>query len=1083
MPTRLRLDDVRRARDAHDPATAGLVADLAAQPDEAPVAPIRDGAPTLDKFLAEIRTKAFYKARTPDEQRHHRVEQFRALEAPGAEFPPPDRLRLHAILLDLWADDGPFARSALLEIIATVPLRYGPWRALKRIFKEAEARDDAEVWSALAARFDAQAVPPTSPPEVGSLTLNYLRRRAWRRLRTIARARPACYADAAADVLARYDDSTHWGQTLVANHIFFHGTGKYNRGGFSPYGLPSNLLKHRAYPDLWRRSPRPLFGLLERARSDRARQFAAEALKADFRASIRDVEPAWVARLVAVRSAPVDDFVVWVLGNVPRFEQAAFRTLGLHDAVLRLFDSPSHAARAYAAEYARTHARDLTVARLVQLADNDEAAVRRLAADLLQALDPRTEVGLEAWGRLLEARHGHELAAAALRKHFGARELTPAWFAARLATRDAAAFKFIAAHLLQVHPAAQLGTGYFVDLIEATDARPDDDPGRLVAFAMEQLGKFDVGALDGAVLRRLALRPASRLALERWVEGGKLKAAALGLDFLRSLAFHPDWDANPEIAALRRDGPPWARELAFDEAYSGRALGWLGDVRRFAPGDLGFAWLLRLASRTEPRYHDFAVDTMIKGFTPADFAPAAVPAAAAAPTAAAVDLGGASFLFTGKMATMPRKDAETQVRTLGGAVAAGVTNKLHYLVIGDEGSSLYGHGKKGSKQVKGEELNAAGANIRIISETAFLRMLAGTASPAGGASADAALAGSLRLWEMAAAGGPADAPLAAFAIRYIRRHHPDLALAATDRPVDPGAEIPAEFLTFERVEPFLRETRKPLRDLALDLARWEFARWAPGSDDLVGLAESPHADVRRFVADALLADDAPETRRFRVDPERLGPAAVFRFCESAEESSRALGLRLIERSERFRLPEELFRLTESPDRRVRAAVIRTLWALYRDRGITAGWRPYIPPPPAVGVAAIKQAAARAEVLGAGPPARPASRPAAPRDLWYFLRRTLFELPPPRPEKRAEADAAAETARIKPLPARQAKLALIETMRDLGLEDVAFARGVLTLMEEFMRSRGRSERDACLVAVTRLRHAHPELARIERGGEA
>ena len=364
-------------------------------------------------------------------------------------------------------------------------------------------------------------------------------------------------------------------------------------------------------------------------------------------------------------------------------------------------------------------------------------------------------------------------------------------------------------------------------------------------------------------------------------------------------------------------------------------------------------------------------------------------------------------------------------------------------------------------------------------------MLAGTAAPAGdaGAAADAALAGSARLWEMAALGGPADAPLAAFAIKYIRRHHPDIALAATDRPVDPGAEIPAEFLTFERVEPYLRETRRPLRDLALDLARWEFARWAPGSDELVALAESPHADVRKFVADALLADDVPETRRYRVDPERLGPAAVFRFCESAEESSRALGLRLIERSERFRLPEELFRLTESPDRGVRAAVIRTLWTLYRDRGITLGWRPYIPPAPTVGAGAIKQAAVHAEVLGPGPPARPEARPAAPRELWAFLRRTLFELPPPRPEKRAEADAAAGTARVRPLPARQAKLALIETMRDLALEDAAFARGVLTLMEEFMRSRGRSERDACLVAVTRIRLVHPGLARIERGVEA
>src|SRR5262249_11597977 len=152
----------------------------------------------------------------------------------------------------------------------------------------------------------------------------------------------------------------------------------------------------------------------------------------DFRASLREVEPSWVARLVSVGSAAVDAFVVWILTNVPRFEQAAFRTLGLHDAVLRLFDSPADEARAYAAEYARTHAPHLPVRELVRLANNNHEAVRKLASDLLQALHPRKDVGLEAWGRLLETEHGHDLAAAALRKHFGARELTPEWFQARL---------------------------------------------------------------------------------------------------------------------------------------------------------------------------------------------------------------------------------------------------------------------------------------------------------------------------------------------------------------------------------------------------------------------------------------------------------------------------------------------------------------------------------------------------------------------------------------------------------------------------------------------------------------------------
>jgi hypothetical protein len=1071
VSTRLRLDDVRRAWESSDPDLSRLVVELAVQPDEKPETPPREGAPTFDKFLSELRSTAFAR-KPPEDQKHHRIEQFKALEAPTAEVPLPDRLRLHEVITALWEDNGPFARSCLLEILARVPLRYGPWRALKRIFKEAEARDDTEVLGALAARVDSA----TDAQEATGRTLGYLRRRAWRYLRRTGQTRPACYPDAAADVLARYEETTPWQVTWVANHIFYHETGDYNRTSFHLKKGRSEL-NDRAFADLWRRSPRPLFGLLERARSDRVRRFAADCLKADFRASLREVEPGWVARLVGVGSRPVDEFVVWVLTNVPKFEQGAFRSLGLHEAVLRLFDSPSDPARAYATEYARTHARDLPVDELVRLADNNHPAVRRLAADLLLARDPRKEVGLEAWGRLLESSYGLELAKTALHKHFGARELTPDWFRDRLLSRNPDASQFVQKLLLEIHPAASLGPDYFVGLIEAADAKEAFAPGVIERFAMTQLARFDVNAIDRDTLRRLLLRPfTARNETYVWIDEGRLKAQSLGLDYLKALAFHPDWEVDSWIAALRRDGPAWARELTFIDDLSERVLSWLGDVRRFAPADLGFEWLLRLAARGESRYHNFAVATMIKGFTPADFAPKAAETAATAAGPATVDLGGASFLFTGKLATMQRKESEDKVRRAGGAVASGVTNKLHYLVIGDEGSPLYGHGKKGTKQLKGEELNAAGANIRIISETAFLKMLSGHVPQA---SQGDSLAGAERLWEMAIAAGPADAPLARFAIKYILRHHPDIALAETDRPVDPGAEIPTEFLGFDRVKPLFAETRKPLRDLALELARWEFARWSPPADELVLLAESPHADVRRFVAQALLADDAPEHRRYRIDPESLTPAAVFRFCESADESTRALGMRLIGRSPRFRQPVELFRLIESPDRRVRAFVIRALWSLYRDRGITEGWKPYIPPATTVGAAAKKSAQAQAESRGPGPPARPEQLPASLRDLWAFLRRTLFEIPPPRPEKRpSEASEAAE--RLKPFPARKAKVALVETMRDLALEDADFARVVLPILDEFMLSRGMSERAACLVATTRIRHTH-EVLRLDGGG--
>jgi NAD-dependent DNA ligase len=100
----------------------------------------------------------------------------------------------------------------------------------------------------------------------------------------------------------------------------------------------------------------------------------------------------------------------------------------------------------------------------------------------------------------------------------------------------------------------------------------------------------------------------------------------------------------------------------------------------------------------------------------------AAPAPAAAPDRT-LPFSGRSFVFTGKMKTMGRKEAQAMVQKLGGEIPDGVTVDLSFLVVGDEGSPLFGEGAKGSKLVKAEKYVAAGASLRIISETQFLEML------------------------------------------------------------------------------------------------------------------------------------------------------------------------------------------------------------------------------------------------------------------------------------------------------------------------------------------------------------------------
>ncbi|MEZ4472569.1 MAG: BRCT domain-containing protein [bacterium] len=982
-------------------------------------------------------------------------------EAADAEVPLPERLGLHTVLLDLWQADDAYSRAALLDAIARVPLRWGPWRALKRIFKEAEERADYEMFGALAARFDAARAGGRTDKEIGQRTLTYLVRRAWRTLRRLGESLPAVYADAAVEVLRFYPESTNWRNAWIANHIFYHATGQYSRTRFRFKQRSSSLLKHRAFADLWRRTPRPLFTLLERAWSEQARRFATDALRSDFRTSLRTVEPAWVGRLVHVESAVAHDFVIWLLDNVPRFEQAAFQELGLHEPVLLLLDSPSSAARAWAAEYARTHARDLALDRLVLLANNDHEAVRKMAQDLLRARHPRDGVGLEAWGRLLGTRHAHDLAAKALREHFTARELTPDWFVTRLLSADRAVIAFAAELLPRIHPDARLGAAWYRDLLDQPELRS-----QAADFALDRLERFPADqAFDVDFVRRALLNPASARRARGWIREERVKAETLGADWLKVVADEKTWAADAWVAELKKSGRIWARELQFDADLAGLALGQLADVRRFSPDQIGFAWLMDLVQRTEPREHDFAVEYMTKAFVPADFAPPGEEEAAGGGDAGSgeinVDLGGASFLFTGKLATMTRSQAEGKVTAAHGTNAGAVTKTLDYLVIGDEGSPLYGAGRKGSKQVKAEQLVSQGAALRIISETAFLQMLAGKTRKADDNQSESGL---LALWGMITAAGPADAPLARFARHYVRRHHEEICPAETDRYVDPGAEIPKSFLTFERIRGLMGDDRAPVRALGVELARYELARLKPPMDALVGLSELPYEDVRAFVMEALTAEESAETKRFRVDPATLTADAVYRFCESMDASTRHLGMLLIQKNPRLALPEELFRLTESPDRAMQAFVVRQLWRLYRARGTTGGWQP--PPPDPKRVARGKDAD-DARPAPEGPTPRPDAPPAGAEDIRGFLRRTLFGIPPARlPKDRPSGQ--------HPLSARRAKQALIEVVRDLALEDEGFARQVAPLFAEFMRSRGRSEALACLVALTRIRRRWPAL---------
>jgi DNA ligase (NAD+) len=72
-------------------------------------------------------------------------------------------------------------------------------------------------------------------------------------------------------------------------------------------------------------------------------------------------------------------------------------------------------------------------------------------------------------------------------------------------------------------------------------------------------------------------------------------------------------------------------------------------------------------------------------------------------------LAGLEFVITGKLASMPRPQAEEKIRQLGGAAKGDVTKKTNYLVVGEDA---------GSKLERARQMG-----IKIINESEFLELL------------------------------------------------------------------------------------------------------------------------------------------------------------------------------------------------------------------------------------------------------------------------------------------------------------------------------------------------------------------------
>ena len=928
----------------------------------------------------------------------------------------PDRLKLDALLLEMWNSDDAFTRSALLTVMAEMPLKYGPWRAMKRIFKESAAQQDWEMFGVIAARLDREgdqlprylnrSVPQSRTfkvpysydnRDVSKGTVAYLVRRAWRVLRQVAQDQPGLYPEVAAEVLKHYQSSDrdwHLSGAWLRNHILYHESKRYHAETFR-YNPRSHYGEH-AYPTLWQRNARPLLRLLEEAQNGRVLSFVTSALVEDFKSTLSELGADWVKRVSRLRNAVKDAFLHRWYTEICPHTQADYAQLGLNEPLFALLWSPHSEMSSFAQSYFQAHPEALlslvTVDRALALTRSPKEQLRSLGQSLLDPQAGHFTLTLDQWTSLLTDERSFEFASSHVKTLFSGKDLSYAWYI-RLINHEYDQLSSWAMSLLKesaYQPIEGDLFSFYWSLLTPSSWRTNSARTALEGLANlpEDGAERLLNRLSTSQLSALLLHPEIKghQALQSWVNEGWIKPSLLGARWLRDLLDRELWRSGQWQDQLGTEGEDWRDNLSYPDKAASIIQGWLLSPSYFSSEEVGAWWLLQRG--LENSWSMRAYRTYMERHLPiADFAALEV---------------------------------------------------SHEEATSTNSSSADG-------------LNA---------------ILAALDAPHRG-------------WN--------DRDR----LRSVMRQRMNAFVQAKDPNAPPLADhlvIGDELLTFNVFHRLAFSTDEANRALALQIGELCYQRWteeAPLSfDKLLPFFSKGFPEIQAHLLKAMSATPLSAEARIDVRLPQFDPEGLYSFCFSHRAQVRDLGLSLIgEHPDRFADPERISLLVESSDRRVCEGVVKLLWEKLRDRPITTPWKPH---PQSVSPRS-SVAKRQVEVVDARPPSgkRPdqlkgkkflgegvsASAPLPSENLeWVaaFLRRTLFRLSPTHPLKDDLGRLTHAT------PSWRNKVNLIKAIRDLAVRDQAFAELVRPILEEFMTSRGQSERAACLVALTRMRHAYPEL---------
>ncbi len=581
--------DIISARESRAPNFSDLICTYVTQSDPAenkPEEPSNDEYPSLDDdawTLSKLRDAvAPYSmwGKTSEEAQAARRSSWTSLMA--APYAPP-RLKLGDMMIDLYEADDTWSRQSLLKIFANAKMGWGLWKGFKHIFKQAEEKHDAELFGLLASRIDILRNTPNTG-EVSSGTALYMRRRAWRYLRLLGNAMPEQYPTFACQVLRHYPRDINFYGTWVASQIWNHEDLKGERGSAWFDGPPDKLSK-RAYDEAWKLSAAPLLRLLEDAANDTVCRFVIRSLQADFKDNLRNLDPAWLARIGGKDLPTVDGFVIELLEGNPEFHQSKLKKLGLEEMVIGLLQSSNDKAVGYAIEYCNAHAPTIDLDALLELA---ERGGTKLNAFVVARLDKAKakDLGLSRLVRMLGISALAKLAEAKLKSGFKPGDIDEETYVT-LVTGERKQREFIAKFYKDAKK--PIPTTHLRAHAEETSIG-----GRELREVMNELGKRSSSEIGVEWIKEALFDRRLESFISRWLGNGMLKGDDLDVDWLKGLVARPSW-----------------RNLA---------LLLLGNTELVPPHRIGSKWLLKAARHSDSRVGEFAHSYLLHHFSPGDFA-------------------------------------------------------------------------------------------------------------------------------------------------------------------------------------------------------------------------------------------------------------------------------------------------------------------------------------------------------------------------------------------------------------------------------------------------------------------------------